>query len=91
VDRFICEIKRRFTKYTNEHRGDWRLVGVRIYLTDHTPKVPMTKDTNTNLLTGVVIGKTQKGDNGPTSRRRNKRFPAAFLKDFDFSNGFGID
>jgi hypothetical protein len=73
------------------HRGDWRLVGLRIYLTDHTPEAPKTIDTDMNVLTGLVIEKTQKGDNRPTSRRRNKRFPASFLKDFDFSNGFGIE
>ena len=71
------------------HRGDWRLVGVRVFLTDHTPEAPMTIDTDINVLTGVVIEKTQKADNKPTSRRRQKKFPASFLKDFDFSNGFG--
>lgn len=73
------------------HRGDWRLVGVRVSLTDHTPEAPMTIDTDINVLTGLVIEKTQKADNRPTSRRRHKKFSTPLLKDFDFSPRFGIE
>lgn len=73
------------------YKGDWRLVGLRIYLTDHTPGAEMTHDTETNVLTGLIIEKTQKGDNRPVSRRRNKKFPISLLRDFDFSNGFGTE
>lgn len=73
------------------NKGEWRLVGLRIYLTDHTPNAPMTHDTDMNLLTGLVIEKIQKGDRPPTSSRSTRKFPASFLKDFDFSNGFGAE
>lgn len=73
------------------HKGEWRLVGLRIYLTDHTPTAPMTHDTDMNLMTGLVIEKIQKGERRPTSSRRTRKFPASFLKDFDFSNGFGTE
>lgn len=73
------------------HRGKWRLVGVTIYLTDHSPEAPMTTDTDINLLTGTVIEKKQLGENKPTSRRRKEKFPTSVLKDFDFSNSFGIE
>jgi hypothetical protein len=72
------------------HRGEWRLVGLTIYLTDHSPTAPMTMDTDVNLLTGLVIEKTQKGNKKPTTRRRQKKSSLFLLKDFDFSNGFGI-
>ncbi len=73
------------------HRGQWRLVGIQIYFTDHTPSAPANKDTEMNLLTGLVIEKTQKGERKPITRRRKKTFKAHFLKDFDFLNGFGIE
>lgn len=65
------------------HKGAWRLVGLRIYLTDHGSDT--ATDTDMNLLTGSVIEKTQKGDEEPAARRRRRRFPARLLKDFDFS------
>ena len=73
------------------HRGQWRLVGLKIYLTDHSPEAPTTTDTDINLLTGTVIEKKQQGENKPTSRRRKEKFPMYLLKDFDFSNSFGIE
>lgn len=73
------------------HEGGWRLIGLRIYLTDHTPNAPMTNDSDMNVLTGLVIEKVQKGDNRPVSRRRTKKFPVSYLRDFDFSNGFGSE
>ena len=73
------------------HKGEWRLVGVRIYLTDHTPGAESTTDTDMNVLTGQVIDKTQKGGKRPVSTRRTKEFPVAYLRDFDFLNGFGTE
>ena len=73
------------------YKGEWRLVGVKIYFTDHTPGAEMTTDTDMNVLTGLVIEKTQKGDKRPVSRRHTKKFPVAYLRDFDFLNGFGTE
>ena len=73
------------------YKGEWRLVGVKIYLTDHTPGAESTTDTDMNVLTGLVIEKTQKGKNRPATTRRRKEFPAAYLRDFDFLNGFGTE
>lgn len=73
------------------YRGEWRLVGVKVYYTDMTRDPADTTDTDMNLLTGSVIEKRQRGDNRPTTARRRKRFPVQLLKDFDFRNGFGIE
>ncbi|HEY5884448.1 MAG TPA: hypothetical protein VIT88_07155 [Pyrinomonadaceae bacterium] len=73
------------------YKGDWRLVGVKIYLTVHTPGAESTTDTDMNVLTGLVIEKTQKGNNRPVSTRRTKKFLVAYLRDFDFFNGFGTE
>ena len=73
------------------YKGEWRLVGVSIYLTDHTPGAESTKDTDMNMLTGLVIEKTQKGNKRPVSTRHTKKFPVAYLRDFDFLNGFGTE
>ena len=73
------------------YKGEWRLVGLRIYFTDHNPAAPETLDTDMNLLTGLVIEKRQKGDKKPVTMSRSKKFATFLLKDFDFSNGFGID
>ena len=73
------------------YQGEWRLVGVKIYLTDISPDAPSTTDTDMNLLTGAVIEKRQKGDNKPLTRNRRQKFSTFMLKDFDFSNGFGIE
>ena len=71
------------------YHGQWRLIGVRIYYTDHSSNT--STDTDVNLLTGVVIEKKQKGSRRPTISRRSKKFALRLLKDFDFLNGFGID
>jgi hypothetical protein len=73
------------------HRGKWRLVGLTIYLTDHSPEALMTRDTEMNLLTGAVVEKKQKGDSKPVTQRRHKKFATYLLKDFDFSNSLGIE
>jgi hypothetical protein len=73
------------------YKGEWRLVGVTIYLTDHTPGATMTQDTEMNLLTGLVIEKTSKRNHRPRTTRRTRKFSIALLKDFNFSNGFGIE
>jgi hypothetical protein len=70
-------------------RGQWRLIGVRIYYIDHSTDI--STDTDVNLLTGLVIEKKQKGERRPTTTRRTKKFALRLLKDFDFLNGFGID
>jgi hypothetical protein len=71
------------------YKGEWRLVGLKIYYTDLAADT--STDTDMNLLTGLVIEKRQKGDGKPATQRRNKRFPTRFLKEFDFSNGFGTE
>ncbi len=73
------------------YRGEWRLLGVKIYFTDHTPGAESTTDTDINVLTGLVIEKTQKGDKRPVTARRTKKFPVSYLRDFDFLNGFGTE
>jgi hypothetical protein len=70
------------------YRGQWRLVGVRIYYLDHGKDV--STDTDMNLLTGVVIEKRQKGERKSTTKRWTRKFGRHLLKDFDFFNGFGI-
>ncbi len=71
------------------HKGEWRLVGLRIYHTDHSPGAPGTLDTEMNFLTGLVIEKRQKGARKPVTKSRRKKFATYLLKDFDFSGGFG--
>jgi hypothetical protein len=71
------------------YKGNWRLVGIKIYRTDFNPTVPASIDTDMNLLTGSVIEKRQIGDNKPVVRSRRKKFATYLLKDFDFSNKFG--
>jgi hypothetical protein len=73
------------------YKDQWRLIGVTIYLTDHTPGATMTKDTEMNLLTGLMIEKTKKRNNRPRTSRSTRKFSIALLKDFDFSNGFGSE
>ena len=70
-------------------QGEWRLIGVRIFYLDVGSDD--STETDMNLLTGSVIEKRQKGENKPTTKRRRKRFATSLLKDFNFSNGFGID
>ena len=71
------------------HKGEWRLVKIKSYYTDHGPDTPATRDTDMNLLTGLVIEKKQKGDRKPVTRTRRKKFATHLLKDFDFSIRFG--
>ena len=71
------------------YRGEWRLIGVRIFHLDIGSDA--STETDVNLLTGSVIEKRQKGENKPMTKTHRKRFPTRLLKDFDFSNGFGID
>jgi len=71
------------------YNGEWRLVGVRIYYLDQGANA--LSETNINLLTGSVIEKRQKGNNKPRSRSSRKTFAIHLLKDFEFSNAFGIE
>ena len=71
------------------YKGEWRLVGIKIYYTDFSPEPPATMDSDMNLLTGAVIEKKQKGDDKPVTRSRRKKFATYLLKDFDFSTRFG--
>ena len=73
------------------HKGEWRLVGVKIYRTDHTPSAPETVDTEKNLLTGLVIEKRKKGLKRPVTKSWRKTFGTYLLKDFDLSTGFGTE
>ena len=70
------------------YKGEWRLIGIRVYYIDHSADT--STDTDMNVLTGTVIEKTQKGDGKATVRRRNKKFGVYLLKDFDFLNTFGL-
>jgi len=69
-------------------KGEWRLVGIKMALTDFTTTATSETDTDMNLLTGVVIEKKQKGANKPVTRSRRKKFATCLLKDFDFSSRF---
>jgi len=71
------------------YKGEWRLVGIKVSHTDFRSDPPNEIDTDTNLLTGSIIEKKQKGDNQPVTRNRRKRFPVYLLRDFDFSTDFG--
>lgn len=73
------------------YKDQWRLIGVTICETDHTPGATATKDTEMNLLTGLVIEKTKKRNSRLKTARRTREFSVALLKDFDFSNGFGSE
>lgn len=77
------------TRQFKLYRGEWRLIGVRIFYLEVSADA--STETDMNLLTGSVIEKRQRGENKPTARSRRKRFAARLLKDFDFSNGFGIE
>ena len=71
------------------YKGEWRLIGIRIYYIDHSSDT--STDTDMNVLTGAVIEKTSKGDGKARVSRRNKKFGAYLLKDFDFLNSFGTE
>lgn len=68
------------------HKGEWRLVGIKSYYTDH--EASRTRDTKMNLLTGLVVEKKQKGDRKPVTKTRREKFASYLLKDFDFSIRF---
>lgn len=68
------------------HKGEWRLVGINSYHTDHEASVD--RDTEMNLLTGLVTEKRQKGDRKPVRKTRRQKFATYLLKDFDFSIRF---
>jgi hypothetical protein len=69
------------------YKGQWRLVGIQIFYTDHSDDT--STDTDMDVLTGDVIEKKSKGDGKPKIVKRKKRFGLSLLKDFDFSNSFG--
>jgi len=71
------------------YKGQWRLVGIRIYYIDHSKDT--TTETDMNVLTGAIVEKRQKGERKPTATRRSKKFGVYLLKDFDFSNMFGAE
>jgi hypothetical protein len=71
------------------YKGEWRLVGVKIFYTDQGSDA--STDTDMNLLTGEVIEKKQKGESRPATRRRRQKFSTHLLKNFDFYNGFGTE
>lgn len=70
------------------YKGEWRLVGIKSYYTDHGPEAPFDRDTDMNLLTGLVIVKRQKGERKPVRRSSRRQFARYMLKDFDFSIRF---
>jgi hypothetical protein len=72
------------------YKGEWRLIGVNISNDDHGTGAYKTKDTEYNLLTGLIIEKSQRGRK-KSSSRRHKKFATFLLKDFDFYDGFGIE
>jgi len=71
------------------YKGQWRLVGLKIYYLDHTTDV--STETDMNMLTGAVVEKRQKGERKPSVRRRSKRFGIYLLKDYKFANMFGTE
>lgn len=73
------------------YKGQWRLIGLRIYYDDRSSDASRTIETDVNLLTGSVVEKRQKGENSPTTRKHRKKFAARLLKHFDFNNGFGTE
>lgn len=73
------------------HKGEWRLVGIKSYHTDHTPRAEADVDTEMNLLTGLVIEKKRRGNRKPVRTTRRQTFATYLLKDFDFSIRFGND
>lgn len=70
------------------YQGKWRLIGIKTSLTDFNSDT--YTDTDMNLLTGAVIEKRQKGDEGkPITRSLRKKFAISLLKNYDFDNWFG--
>ena len=73
------------------YKGQWRLVGLKVYYSDLRPKSLMDTDTDMNFLTGAVIETKTKENKKPVIKRSRKRFATYLLKDFDFSTGFGLE
>lgn len=73
------------------YKGEWRLIGLKIFYDDRGSGTEVSTETDMNLLTGAVIEKKQRGENKPVTRTRQKKFSTYFLKDFDFYNGFGTE
>ena len=71
------------------YKGQWRLIGIQIFFTDHSADT--STDTDVNVLTGDVIEKKFKGDGKPRISKHKKRFGVYLLKDFDFLNTFGTE
>jgi hypothetical protein len=71
------------------YKGEWRLIGLKIYHTDLSSDT--STETDINLLTGSVIEKRQKGESKPITKNRRQKISTYLLKDFDFSNGFGTE
>jgi hypothetical protein len=71
------------------HKGEWRLIGLKIYSTDLISDA--TTETDINLRTGAVIEKRQKGESKPITKSRRQKISIYLLKDFDFSNVFGAE
>lgn len=71
------------------YKGEWRLIGIKIYYVAHNSDTSI--ETDMNVLTGAVIEKRQRGERKPTVRRSSKKFTVSLLKDFDFANMFGTE
>ena len=70
-------------------KGEWRLVGIKIFYVDNSTDA--STETDMNALTGAVIEKKQRGNRRPTTTRRRKKFGTFLLKDYDFLNEFGTE
>ncbi|MEA2204871.1 MAG: hypothetical protein QOE77_1647 [Blastocatellia bacterium] len=73
------------------YKGQWRLVGLKVYYSDLRPESQPDTDTDMNFLTGSVIETKTKENKKPVIKRSRKRFATYLLKDFDFSTGFGLE
>jgi hypothetical protein len=73
------------------YKGEWRLVGLKVYFSDLRPESQLDTDTDMNFLTGSVIETKTKENKKPIIKRSRKRFGTYLLKDFDFSTGFGLE
>jgi hypothetical protein len=73
------------------YKGQWRLVGLKVYYSDLRPESLADTDTDMNFLTGSVIETKTKENKKPVIKRSRKRFATYLLRDFDFSTGFGLE
>ena len=81
------DIREAATHQFKLYKGEWRLIGVRIFYLNMSSDA--STETDMNLLTGAVIEKRQKGENKPITRNRYQKFATSLLKDFDFDGRFG--